>query len=407
MGTNRNTTGSTGLKILCNNLSTVYRCGIYVVPTVLTNNPPSFGIASQQNNSILTLINPPIIAFTSAANTFSNASPLTKDFEVFPTGNPVTPYTEIYYRYSPYLVGEKPINTNLLAANVISTSYSTTCSAKATGAIPAPFPFALFVKNNMAIEKQIRAVKANAIASTDTADILAYLYTSQASLIDSIVNYYQYMNYTDSLGNGIYIDSLARVYQQVTTQYEYQIYQASAYRDLGRYQDAFTLLNSLDGDESRQIAHIVDMYKATQWLQQNNSDWSRMPAAMKGQVYQYEYDDPMFAGAIARSLLAQYEGRSYDPVYIAPDDIYTTMNYKMSSSTNYIYPNPATDYMIVNYIGDNAMLILTDMLGREVLRRPLNNNQTTVNIEKLPAGMYYAAIWSGATIQYRQKVVKQ
>lgn len=412
MGINRSTNGAIGLKILCNNLSQVYRSGIYVVPSSWVIPPPSFGIASQQQ-TIVNLTNPPISALASAGNTFRNGSPLTRDFEIFPTSYIVTPYSEIYYRYSPLAAGQKPINTNLLAANII-TSFNSTCPVQATGAKATPFPFSIFVQNNTALEKQIRDVKTEAIASTDTSEILSYLYTQQAKLIDSIINYYQYMGYSDTTGKGNYPDSIARVYEQVNTNYEYQVYQAAAYRDLERYDDAIALLNSLaaryqlDAEESRQVAHIVDMYKAAQWLQQNNSDWTNLSGNMKDQVYQYEGGDPMFAGAIARSLLAQYEARSYDPVYIAPEEINTPMSYKVKpEAVNSIYPNPAKDHLLVSYTGDNAVLVLTDMAGREVLRRPLSSSRTIVNIERLPAGMYYAIIWSDATIRYQQKVVKQ
>lgn len=408
MGINRNATGTTGLKILCNNLSSVYQKGIWVVQSSLTDPPPlNLGIAGQQMN-VITLNNPPISALASAANTFSNGSALTKDFA---NGS----YSEIYYRYKPFVTGQKPVNTNLPAANIIAATYNSTCPVKATGAKPTPFPFNLFVQNNTAIEKQIREVSTTAIASTDSAEILAYLYTRQAELIDSIIDYYQYMGYSDTTGKGtFYTDSIARVYQQVSTNYEYQVYQAFAYRDLGRYEDAIALLGSLagryqlDGQESAQVAHIADMYTAVQWLQQNDGDWDGLPGTMKDQVYDYEQEDAMFAGAIARSLLAQYEGRSYDPIYVAPEETYAPMNYTVKlDNANRIYPNPATDHLLVSYTGNNAVLVLTDMAGREVLRQSLNGNRTIINIGKLPAGMYYAAIWSGTTILYQQKVVKK
>lgn len=403
-GVNRSVNGTTGLKILCNNLSEVYRSGIHVVPS----GPMIPGIAKHQMNITsgqqLSLI-------ASAANTFSNGSPLTRDFEVY--SNNIA-YSQIIYRYKPLAAGQKPINTNLLAANIIATSINSTCPAKATGAKPTPFPFSLFATNNAAIEKQIREVKTDAIASTDSSEILSFLYTEQAKLIDSIINYYQYMSYYDSTGNGNYTDSIAHVYQQVSTNYEYQLYLASAYMELGRYADAIALLGSLSAhynlsvEESQQVANMADMYQVMQWLQQNNGDWAGLSPAMKDLVYGYEQGDDMFAGAIARSLLAQYEGRSYDPIYIAPEELTMPINAKvnLNIATN-IYPNPATDHLLVNYTGDNAVLSLTDMTGKEVLRQSLNSNRTTINIGKLPAGMYYAAIWSGATIQYQQKIVKK
>lgn len=410
MGINRSANGATGLKILCNNLSAVYRSGIYVVPSSPVIPPPSFGIAAQQQ----TIINTPLLSiFASAANTFSNGSPLTRDFEVFPTSYIVTPYSEILYRYNSFVAGEKPINTNLLAANIV-TAPSGTCPVQTTGAKPTPFPFSIFVRNNTAIEKEIREVKTKDITSTDSDEILAYLYTRQAKLIDSIISHYQYMGYSDATGKGNYTDSIARVYQQVSTNYEYQVYQASAYRDLGRYQDAIALLGSLaeryqlGEQESQQVVHIADMYKATQWLQQNDGAWNDLPAKMKDQVYSYEQEDVMFAGAIARSLLAQYEARSYDPIYIAPEDIAIPMSYKVKlDNTNNIYPNPATNSLNVCYTGNNAVLVITDIVGREVLRQSLNSDRTIINISKLTAGMYSAAIWTGTKIMYQQKVVKK
>jgi len=413
MGINRSADGFNGLQILCNNLSSVYKSGIYVVPTSPTIPPPSFGIAIQQMN-VVTLSNPATNVFASAANTFSNGSPLTSDFKVYPTSYVITPYSGIFYRYSPAVAGQKPVNTNLATANIIATTYNSTCPAQTPGSKPTPYPFSMFVQNNAAIEKQIRDVKTDDIASTDPTEILAYLHTQQAKLINGIIDYYQYMDYTDTTGKGDYTDSIARVYQQVTIGYEYQIYLASAFADKGRYDDAISTLNAIPGqyilndEETTYINNLNDLFTVRQWLYQNDNSWDRIPGNLKDRVYQHEQDDAMFAGAMARSLLAQYEARNYDPIYIAPEDTDAPMGSKVKpGSANNIYPNPATDHLLVSHTGDNAVLVLTDMTGREALRQPLNSNQTIINIKNLPSGMYYAVIWSGVAIQYQQKVVKQ
>ncbi|MNY18391.1 hypothetical protein D3C86_1517690 [compost metagenome] len=212
----------------------------------------------------------------------------------------------------------------------------------------------------------------------------------------------------------VHLDSVALVYEQVTRGYQYQLYLASTYMDLERYDDATKVLNNIGSSyklneaEQLEIKHIAAIYEVKKWLNQNAANWAKLPAGLKHLVYEYEKTDPMQAGAIARSLLAQYEGHHYEPEYIIPEPVIIAQNNKIQANDlSRIYPNPTSGMLYINAEHRNSTLTITDITGKEVSHYTLADNITSIDISKLPAGVYNATIQTAEKVTYQQKIVKE
>src|ERR1035437_8748556 len=75
-----------------------------------------------------------------------------------------------------------------------------------------------------------------------------------------------------------------------------------------------------------------------------------------------------------------------------------------------VYPNPAIDNIIVKYgfdLHSNPMLILTDVLGNNVLKTRLNTQEQTVDISNLTKGIYFATITSSEGKSKTIKIVRK
>lgn len=72
-----------------------------------------------------------------------------------------------------------------------------------------------------------------------------------------------------------------------------------------------------------------------------------------------------------------------------------------------IYPNPAHTMFIVDGLmeGDNAKLILTDLLGRKVYETITQKSNQEINVTNLPKGVYILSIWQNAqTVVFKIRV---
>ena len=83
------------------------------------------------------------------------------------------------------------------------------------------------------------------------------------------------------------------------------------------------------------------------------------------------------------------------------------------AAQNAVYPNPATDNIMVNYIAsndkeDNIQIQLTDLLGRVVLQQPIaNKGSQKIAIDKLSPGLYFYTIREQNNITLSGKLVKK
>ncbi|WP_214226644.1 T9SS type A sorting domain-containing protein [Pedobacter sp. B4-66] len=140
-----------------------------------------------------------------------------------------------------------------------------------------------------------------------------------------------------------------------------------------------------------------------QWLVQNNYNWAGLPQDQKRLVYETE-NDPMFEGATARSLLALFEDKKYDPFVIIPK-VTANMVKILTDNNDKIYPNPAGDNAWVNWTGADATLMLTNAAGQTVLQQKIKSGITKIDLTQINAGICFAEIRIARKVAYQQKVV--
>lgn len=81
---------------------------------------------------------------------------------------------------------------------------------------------------------------------------------------------------------------------------------------------------------------------------------------------------------------------------------------KVQGAQPLLSPNPTTGVLNITYTGmvEGASITLFDNLGRRVQQQALNGASSTVNIERLPAGLYFYRIENGKE-RFEGKVVKE
>ncbi|WP_158605956.1 T9SS type A sorting domain-containing protein [Taibaiella sp. KBW10] len=417
IGRNTNSGNSTGLKILCNDLyasagtSSGYPAGLGYEVTIMKD--PSVTLNGVARLQYIEGGSPALNQ--SAGNRFHNGAEPSNglNYPSYFIDASTNDLSQFRYGYNFGTAVEQPVYTNIPSSGLINMN-TNTCPVHNTGAPPTPFPFALFINKLSAIEEKIATIEAKGKHNDADRAELDGLFTAQAQLIDNMVLQYQFPSAKGQTDQQSNLEHIALVYEQVTQGYQYQLYLASAYMGLGRYDEAISVLNNIadkypvGAEEQMEIKHIADLYQTMRWLALNEGDWSKMPDILKKPVYEYEQSDAMQAGAIARALLVQYEGRRYEPEYLIPKSTYTFQNNKIAlNNMDKIYPNPTTGQLFIKADNNGDVLTITDITGKEVLHYILESSRTTINISDLPAGVYHATIRTTGKITYQQKIVKK
>ncbi|MCK9236454.1 MAG: T9SS type A sorting domain-containing protein, partial [Acholeplasmataceae bacterium] len=65
------------------------------------------------------------------------------------------------------------------------------------------------------------------------------------------------------------------------------------------------------------------------------------------------------------------------------------LNETINNTIFSVYPNPATDLITVKGISPKTEIDITNMRGETVLRTVAKDNELTIDVSKLPAGMYF------------------
>lgn len=102
------------------------------------------------------------------------------------------------------------------------------------------------------------------------------------------------------------------------------------------------------------------------------------------------------------------ESTAYDTVFIDPSVCAGIAETDLSSSLT-LSPNPATENLTIRFnasFGNNTTLLLTDALGKEVLRTKLQSDQQELNVEELPAGIYFLRISDGDFFAVKKVMVE-
>ncbi|MBL7911096.1 MAG: M4 family metallopeptidase [Bacteroidia bacterium] len=85
-------------------------------------------------------------------------------------------------------------------------------------------------------------------------------------------------------------------------------------------------------------------------------------------------------------------------------DIKTVVN----STSFSLYPNPASDYFIVNSTNNAGLtLIVTDAAGRLIMKKELKSASEKINISQFAKGIYFIEVKEGSKAVYRTKIVKE
>lgn len=108
------------------------------------------------------------------------------------------------------------------------------------------------------------------------------------------------------------------------------------------------------------------------------------------------------------TTLAGSSAGSFTVINPAGNKIYYDNNLLSTSETSKqritFYPNPATDYVIVENLKPNSSLELIDSSGKSVKTvSNIKSDKTEINIKNLPSGIYYLKI-DGQSVQ---KIIKK
>ncbi len=81
----------------------------------------------------------------------------------------------------------------------------------------------------------------------------------------------------------------------------------------------------------------------------------------------------------------------------------------VANSTSFsLYPNPASDYFIVNSTNNAGLtLIVTDAAGRLIMKKELKSASEKINISQYAKGIYFIEVKEGSKAVYRTKIVKE
>jgi hypothetical protein len=126
-------------------------------------------------------------------------------------------------------------------------------------------------------------------------------------------------------------------------------------------------------------------------------------------VYDREYDDQ---GRQVKTVCSSRFGNS--PLLKEYEDTYTAWtsvtipseSEKIPDVIISVYPNPATDRVVIDNAPVGAVVTILDMSGRELRRRTLAGNRETVSIATLPQGLYLFIIQTD-TRKIINKIIKK
>jgi hypothetical protein len=74
-----------------------------------------------------------------------------------------------------------------------------------------------------------------------------------------------------------------------------------------------------------------------------------------------------------------------------------------------IYPNPATDFVVINIATENfagAMITITDTKGRTVIEKMISSSNSKLDISNLGSGVYIISIKSDSINEISKLIVR-
>jgi len=103
----------------------------------------------------------------------------------------------------------------------------------------------------------------------------------------------------------------------------------------------------------------------------------------------------------------QDAGNSNKATVMKYDSLYVGMSDQHQWAVS-LYPNPATDKIIVETSGitPGKALVIYDIEGQDLIQQQVTGIKTTVDISRLPAGVYVVKVTGDRTAQVR-KIIKE
>lgn len=149
--------------------------------------------------------------------------------------------------------------------------------------------------------------------------------------------------------------------------------------------DRFEIERSTDGEEFFPLGTVIGI---------GNSDVA--------QQYSFTDQNPVFGRMIYRLKQVDFDGAF---TYSTTQEVLYTPGIKVSM---HVYPNPSVDVIQVSSDGDlsGSLLKVLDQQGRLMLVQEMNLGVNQVNIERLPAGMYFLELQSETLYFPGKKIMK-
>ena len=171
--------------------------------------------------------------------------------------------------------------------------------------------------------------------------------------------------------------------------------------------------------EEQMLAHqdYADYFEITKYLRDNNNDYAKLSEEQKNKLYQLAEHDRNYTSAYARFLLKLIDTNFVyqEPIYLPDENNKLKMSrpikqLKQENNLLKVFPNPATDYFIVEYnITDavkGASLEVVDMMNRKVESITIKTakGQRLIQTKAIAKGIYHCYLINNAKIIKQTKI---
>jgi len=120
-------------------------------------------------------------------------------------------------------------------------------------------------------------------------------------------------------------------------------------------------------------------------------------------TYDFRFTAAGHRSKIVKNVLVANGKPTVLNVVLASDSITGISQQKIS--TVLVYPNPASDKIYYTGFSENSMAFVIDLSGKVILLQKVNKGES-LNISKLPRGIYFLKVVSGKKIML-QKFIKR
>lgn len=176
--------------------------------------------------------------------------------------------------------------------------------------------------------------------------------------------------------------------------------------------DKLTGIRSELPDSSQYINQLLGLLDLNKELILNYAD--TLTEEQEQQLINLLHDGPCFI--FAQNILKQYGKGIYDEPYILPSGnpslaVYQMPPVEIKGSFVRVYPQPANEYMIIDYQYEegfiNGKLELTNLAGLRVFETQLNSpyGQKAIDVNNLLPGIYLMRLVSNGNVVYHAKIM--